>query len=87
MPRITTHEWVERAVREKYVHKKSFESHAWNSLVREIKLIAYRQDLILKRLDVYGERLHNIEQEVCIASNAANNGVEEIVGERRHETF
>ena len=54
--------------------------HAWNLLVREIKLIAYRQEQILKRLDAYGDRLHNIKQEVCIASNAANVGVEEIKG-------
>ena len=32
----------------------------------------------MRRLDAYAERLRNIEQEVCITSNAANNGVEEI---------
>ena len=30
------------------------------------------------RLDAYGEKLHDLEQEVCITSNAANNGVEEV---------
>ena len=83
MPRTPTYEWFEKTVREKYVREKSFESHTWNSLVREVKLIAYRQNLILKRLEAYEERLHDIEQEVCIASNAANNGAEEIVGVKK----
>ena len=37
----------------------------------------------MRRLDAYGERLRNIEQEVCITSNAANNGVEEIEGVKK----
>ena len=34
----------------------------------------------MKRLDAYAERLRNLEQEVCITSNAANNRIEEIDG-------
>ena len=37
----------------------------------------------MRRLDAYGERLRNIEQEVCITSNAANNGVGEIEGVKK----
>ena len=37
----------------------------------------------MKRLDAYGKRLRNIEQEVCITFNAANNGVEEIEGVKK----
>ena len=41
------------------------------------------QVIILRRLDAYVERLRNLEQEVCISSNVANNGVEEIEGVKK----
>ena len=63
--------------------EKSSATSAWNLLVREVKLIAKTQALILRRLDAYAERLSNIEQEVCMTSNAANNGVEEIDGVKK----
>ena len=47
-------------VRDKYAREKSFEPRS-NVLVCEVKLIAHRQNLILKRLDMYGEKLHNLE--------------------------
>ena len=46
--------------------------------MRELKSIANVQKIILKRLDAYGEKLRDLEQEVCITSNAANNGIEEV---------
>ena len=83
MPRIPICEWIERTVCEKNNREKSSATSAWNLLIREIKLIANNQTIILKRLDAYGERLHSLEQEVCIISNAANNGIEEIDGVKK----
>ena len=80
MPRLPTHKWIERTVRDKYAREKLVEPREWNLLAREVKLIADRQDLILKRFGAYGEKLHNLEQEVYITYNAANNGFEEIAG-------
>ena len=67
-------------MRDKYLREETQHICAWNLLVRVIKLIVFRQEQILKRLDAYGEKLHNVEQEICIAANAANAGVEEIEG-------
>ena len=83
MPRVPTHEWIERTVRDKYAREKFFEPRAWNLIAREVKLIAHRQDIILKRLDAYAKKLHNLEQEVYIAYNTAHNGVEEIAGVKK----
>ena len=84
MPRVPVHEWIERTVWEKYVRENTQERmQVWNLLVREIKLIACREEQFLKRLDAYADRLQNIEQEVCIASNAVNLGVEEIEGVKK----
>ena len=83
MPRIPTCEWIERTVGAKDNREKSSATSAWNLLVREVKLIAKTQAIILRRLDAYAERLRNIEQEVCITSNAANNDVEEIDGVKK----
>ena len=67
-----------RITSSKYLREETQRICAWNNLVREIKLIAFRHEQILKRLDAYGEKLHNVEQEACIAANAANAGVAEI---------
>ena len=83
MPRIPTCEWIERSVGAKNNREKSSATNALNLLVREVKLIAKTQAIILRRLDTYVERLRNLEQEVCITSNAANNGVEEIEGVKK----
>ena len=80
MPRIPTSKWIERTVGAKNNRKQSSVTSAWNLVVREVKVIAKTQAIILSRLDAYGERLRNIEQEVYITSNAANNRVEEIEG-------
>ena len=37
----------------------------------------------MKRLDTYADRLHNIEPEVSIASNAANVGVGKLEGVKK----
>ena len=71
MPRIPTCEWIERTVGAKNNREQSSVTSAWNLAV------------ILRRLDAYGERLRNIEQEVCITSNAVNRGVEEIEGVKK----
>ena len=81
--RSVTCEWIERTVGAKNNREKSSATSAWNLLVREVKLIAKTQSIILRRLDAYAKRLRNIEQEVCITSNAANNGVEEIDGVKK----
>ena len=78
MLRIPTCEWIERRADAKNNREKSVATNALNLSVREVKIIAKTQAIILRRLDAYGERLHNIEQEVCITSNTANDGVEEI---------
>ena len=83
MPRIPTCEWIERSVGAKNNREKSSATNALNLLVREVKLIAKTQAIILRRLDAYEERHRNIEQEVCITSNAANNGVEKIEGVKK----
>ena len=83
MPRIPTCEWIERTVGAKNNREQSSVISAWNLLVREVKLIVKTQAIILRRLDAYGDRLRNIEQEVCTTSNAANNGVEEIEGVKK----
>ena len=83
MPRIPTSEWIERTVGAKNNREQSSVTSAWNLVVREVKVIAKTQAIILRRLDAYGGRLRNIEQEVCITSNAANNGVEEIKGVKK----
>ena len=83
MPRIPAWEWVERTVGEKNNREKSSATSAWNLLIREVKLIANNQAIILRRLDAYVERLRNLEQEMYIISNAANNGVEEIEGVKK----
>ena len=51
--------------------------------MREVKSIAYFQKIILKRLGAYGEKFRDLEQEICITSNAANNGVEEVEGVKK----
>ena len=84
MPQIPTCEWIERTVGAKNNREQSSVTSAWNLLVREVNLIAKTQAIILMRLDTYGERLRNIEQEVCITSNATNNGVEEIEGGKKN---
>ena len=83
MPRIPTYEWIERTVGAKNNRKQSSVTSTWNLVVREVKVIAKTQAIILRRLDAYGERLRNIEQEVCITSNATNSGVEEIEGVKK----
>ena len=83
MPRVSTHESIERSVRDKFAREKSFEKCAWNLLVREVKLIARRQNVILERLEAYGKKLYNLQQEVHIASNATNSGVEEIASVKK----
>ena len=83
MPRIPTCEWIERTVGEKNKREKSLATIAWNLLIHEVTLIAKNQAIILRRLDAYAERLRNLEQEVCITSKAANNGVEEIDGVKK----
>ena len=83
MPRIPTCEWIERTVGAKNNREQSSVTSAWNLVVHEVELIAKTQAIILRRLDAYGKRLRNIEQEVCITSNAANNGVEEIEGVKK----
>ena len=65
-------------VGEKNNREKYAATSAWILLIREVKLIANNQAIILRRLDAYVQKLRNLEQEVCITSNAANNGVEEI---------
>ena len=83
MPRIPTCEWIERTVGAKDNRDKFSVTSVWNLLVREVKLIGKTQAIILRRLDAYGEGLRSIGQELCITSNAANNGVEEINGVKK----
>ena len=70
-------------MQDKFIREKTQGIREWNFLVREIKLIVFRQEQILKRLDVYGDKLHSVEQEVCIAANAANAELEEIEGVKK----
>ena len=86
MPQIPTWEWIERTVIAKENREQSSVAstiNTWNLLVREVKSIANVQKIILKRLSAYGEKLCDLEQEVCITSNAANNGVEEVDGVKK----
>ena len=74
MPCIPAHAWIEKAMREKYEYVNRQEL-SWNLLVREIRAINHRQNQILRRLYAYGDRLHNVEHEIGITANAANNSV------------
>ena len=73
---------MEQTVREKQASERKSQgrTETWNHLAREIKKIAHNQELIFRRLDAYGERIRNIEQEVTIAVNAANSATEEVEG-------
>ena len=74
MPRIPVCEWLAETVRAEQSERISQDrNEASNHLIREVKIIAHRQNLIFKRLDAYGKRLRDVEQEVAIAVNAANN--------------
>ena len=86
MPQIPTWEWIEWTVIAKENREKSLAAstiNTWNLLVREVKSIANVQKIILKRLDAYGEKLRDLEQEVCITSNAANSGVDKVEGVKK----
>ena len=82
MPRTPVYAWIEHTVRENKASERKSQGRieTWNRLAREIKKIVYNQELIFRRLDAYGERIRNIEQEVTIAVNAANSATEGIEG-------
>ena len=85
MPRIPVSVWLEKTIRAKQSgeieNKNRIERE--NNLIREITIIQNRQKQILRRLDNYGERLHNLEQNLGIADNAANNSVIEVESAKR----
>ena len=85
MSRIPVSVWLEKTIRAKQSgeieNKNRIERE--NNLIREIKIIQNRQKQILRRLDNYGERLHNLEQNLGIADNAANNSVIEAESGKR----
>ena len=85
MPHIPVSVWLEKTIKVKQSreieNKNRVEKE--NNLIREIKIIQNCQKQILRRLDNYGERLHNLEQNLGIADNAANNSVIEAESAKR----
>ena len=85
MPRIPVIVWLEKTIRAKQSGEIENRNRVEreNNLIREIKIIQNCQKQILRRLDNYGERLHNLEQNLGIADNAANNSVIEAESAKR----
>ena len=85
MPRIPVIIWLEKTIRAKQSGEIENRNRVEreNNLIREIKIRQNCQKQILRRLDNYGERLHNLEQNLGIADNAANNSVIEAESAKR----